>query len=339
MSFIKFHPGEKVRLKHTGELAVVKYAYGDGMVEVILSDSLDVIPVFEEDVVSEYDYRPVTPEPKEDKQIRPAGKSTKHDPSQAGVFLCFKRLNAGSDMFNTFDIILVNNTPTTFVVNIAYLEGSRSRYEKSYLLKEAGYELVEKFDYLSLNDSPEFKIECSRTATDGSQVAIKENIKLKVKTFLKPDIAPLLDFEAFVIKITDGNTAKNDKESLDLKAYAKSNVPKKSSPKPLAGQVKTDVEEFAHFSNELDLHIDTLKPDHRGMDKGQILTLQLSVFDRYISRAITLGIDKVYVIHGLGKGKLKSEIEHRLKINPYVVSYNNDWDVRYGFGATTIYLR
>jgi len=72
------------------------------------------------------------------------------------------------------------------------------------------------------------------------------------------------------------------------------------------------------------------------MNNGEILKHQLWVFERYIDQALRLGIDNVFIIHGLGKGKLKTEIAKRLATHPFVQTYKNEFHPKYGWGATEV---
>jgi len=59
-------------------------------------------------------------------------------------------------------------------------------------------------------------------------------------------------------------------------------------------------------------------------------------FDRFIDKAIRLGVPRVYVIHGIGKGKLKNMIASRLIQIPEVQTFKNEYHPRYGWGATEV---
>ncbi|RQH21817.1 hypothetical protein D5R40_31195 [Okeania hirsuta] len=47
-------------------------------------------------------------------------------------------------------------------------------------------------------------------------------------------------------------------------------------------------------------------------------------------------MERVFVIHGVGEGKLRNAIATRLIKYPEVVSFKNEFHPRYGFGATEI---
>ncbi len=77
-------------------------------------------------------------------------------------------------------------------------------------------------------------------------------------------------------------------------------------------------EALASFPREIDLHIEALVSDSKGMDAAQILRIQLRAFEKYLEKAIRLGVDRVLIIHGKGEGVLRRHIHQVLSENPYV---------------------
>ena len=90
---------------------------------------------------------------------------------------------------------------------------------------------------------------------------------------------------------------------------------------------------------EVDLHIEKLVKDHAHLSSGYILHIQLSFFRDILDKAIVNDMSKFYVIHGIGKGRLKVEIHEILVNSKEVKSFNNDYFAKFGFGATEIVLR
>jgi preprotein translocase subunit YajC len=84
------------------------------------------------------------------------------------------------------------------------------------------------------------------------------------------------------------------------------------------------------FVLEIDLHIEKLVPNKRGMSNYDILTLQMEFAQRN-------RIPKVVFIHGVGEGILKAELDFLLgrydNINFQDANYQ-----KYGLGATEVYF-
>lgn len=84
-----------------------------------------------------------------------------------------------------------------------------------------------------------------------------------------------------------------------------------------------------------DLHIEKLVNRTKGMQPFEILELQIQTAERHINFAIEKRIPKIVLIHGVGDGKLRAEIEYILR------RYENIWTQeasfqRYGQGAIEI---
>ncbi|RFS19541.1 hypothetical protein DVR12_23195 [Chitinophaga silvatica] len=90
---------------------------------------------------------------------------------------------------------------------------------------------------------------------------------------------------------------------------------------------------------EVDLHIEALEKNHKGMSNIAILAVQLNAFQRYLDLAISHHQHSLVVIHGVGKGKLKEEIHNILRRTPEVANFVNQYHAKYGYGATEITFR
>jgi dsDNA-specific endonuclease/ATPase MutS2 len=86
----------------------------------------------------------------------------------------------------------------------------------------------------------------------------------------------------------------------------------------------------------VDLHIEKLCYDYRGLSNAEIITLQLETLEKYFYLAWVHHLGSLTVIHGVGTGKLKGEIHKWLKGRPEVRSFENRFHPLYGNGATVI---
>lgn len=128
-----------------------------------------------------------------------------------------------------------------------------------------------------------------------------------------------------VIKI--GNELKNSANLNISKALQEKTEPVKRS------FVKQKKEESKEVS--FDLHIEKLVPSTKGMQPFDMLELQIETAQRHIDFALKNRIPKIVLIHGVGDGRLRAEIEYILK------RYENVWFQeasfqRYGQGAIEI---
>lgn len=88
---------------------------------------------------------------------------------------------------------------------------------------------------------------------------------------------------------------------------------------------------------EVDLHIENLVDHPKKLENGQIVEIQLKVFERMLQKAIEQRKRKAIFIHGVGQGVLRAEIRQLLSFYPNVsvqdASYKD-----YGYGATEVLI-
>jgi dsDNA-specific endonuclease/ATPase MutS2 len=88
---------------------------------------------------------------------------------------------------------------------------------------------------------------------------------------------------------------------------------------------------------EVDLHIQQLVPDTRGMSNYDMLTIQIETAQRQLQFAMSKNIRKVVFIHGVGAGVLKEELGFLLRRYPNINYSDADYQ-KYGLGATEAYI-
>jgi dsDNA-specific endonuclease/ATPase MutS2 len=90
---------------------------------------------------------------------------------------------------------------------------------------------------------------------------------------------------------------------------------------------------------ELDLHIEHLIDNYKGLNNAEMLQIQLNFLERYLTVAFRNKQDKMVIIHGVGKGVLRTEVIKILKANQFVEKTESGWQAGYGFGATIAYFK
>jgi len=89
----------------------------------------------------------------------------------------------------------------------------------------------------------------------------------------------------------------------------------------------------------IDLHMEKLSDNWKHMSNFEILTMQLKEFEKWYELAIAHRQPSLIVIHGVGSGKLKDEIHDILKTRREVKTFINQYDPRFGYGATEIFFQ
>ncbi len=143
-----------------------------------------------------------------------------------------------------------------------------------------------------------------------------------------------LEFDAKeLVKITDTSALKGLFGKQNIQAVLKEKeLPKKRS---FVKEKKSRKEDFVL---EVDLHIEKLVPNKRGMSNYDILTLQADTAKRQLDFAIKNRMPKVVFIHGVGEGVLKAELDFLLGRYDGITFQDADYK-KYGLGATEVYIK
>ena len=349
-----FAIGTKVRLKHTGDQGEVTEMLADGMLNVWIPTQEMEIPVFEDDLIREQDYQ-AAPKKTKKSTILPSAdvyikKLIQYSPpvvtenytvfTSQGLQLAFDPKYDIEGLTRHYQVYLLNDTKKEFLFSSQ--RSLPNQFPKKTDGKITAYSSYQLADLLfdQLNDTPTYEIECWEITTAGTGNKQQKTLKVKAKQFFKKvKIAPLLDRAVHLYVLFNSVVPKKKGKEDDLKSYTQKNVRPVQYQK--SGNQKYnlhDVEEYANFKGEIDLHIENL-PSRKGkMSSSEKLQLQLDHFEKYIDKAIRLGVPRIYVIHGIGKGKLKNMIASRLIQMPEVKTFKNEYHPRYGWGATEVIL-
>lgn len=90
---------------------------------------------------------------------------------------------------------------------------------------------------------------------------------------------------------------------------------------------------------EVDLHIDQLLDDKRGLSNADMLKHQLDTFRAEMGKAIETGLRRIVFIHGVGDGVLKKELRKELSRRYPKYPFQDASFREYGFGATLVILK
>lgn len=355
-----FEIGTIVRFKYTGARAEILEDHMDGSFTVWLLDDDDEIIAFEEDVVPDHAFQgveqselqkqlakkkpPKPPQPRMSTEELYFGKTgLETPPSDAPTASIFKRMpikeippsNKGCYLVfhpteeNHYTIYLVNDTTTSFSFQFELWLGEELIHGFNKMIPSSTYFPIGEFWQAQFNDRPHLVFECPG-------FNFSKKIKLKYRKFVRTQgPVPLLGISTYQFLLFT-----------ELKPYAKGTSLKEYTQKHQAVPLRppllyqnTDLLDVASFGYELDLHAEKLVSDTSEYSSRELFELQLRVLRDYINRAHELALPEVFIIHGLGKGKLRQAVDHYLKYHGAVVSYRNDFHERYGFGATRVVFK
>ncbi len=331
-----FQIGDKVLLLHTGEVGLVKDFVNMNMLKIELDDEI-ILPVFMDDLKLF-----------EEKNEAEKSANTEAKMNEAELFFLNHQHNletgfhlsfmpTENDDVHFFEMILVNDTNEDvrfeiklFLHNELYMH-LRNRLQRRYMYILGDLAMDE------LNENP--AIEISIEHASHPLLKLNKEFKLKPKTFFKDlSSTPILQQSAYNYKL---GILKDESESLNREIEITQSLSKQLERKINNNFNQPQSEKHRHFyiSDTIDLHIENLIDNHKGMTNAEIITIQLKHFRKALDEAIVNKLPNFTVIHGIGKGKLKAEIWLILREYGAVRSFKNEYHFRYGFGATEIFFR
>jgi hypothetical protein len=96
---------------------------------------------------------------------------------------------------------------------------------------------------------------------------------------------------------------------------------------------------FQNSNHEIDLHIEKLVSNPQQLSPTEMLYIQLKECQKALDLANATYQKYLIIIHGIGKGRLKEEIHLLLNQTNFIERYVFEYDPRYGYGATKVYLK
>jgi hypothetical protein len=343
---MKFEIGDKILLLHSKEEGTVVDIINKDMVMIDVGGV--TFPAYLDQIDFPYFHRfteaKKTPPPPQQRiqgyDIKPEKKKYEDNIRMSrGMFLSILpvfRVDAYEEHVQSLKFHLINETSEPYRFNFqVWLRNSMELELRSEIQPFSNLYLSD-LQFESLNDSPKLEfVFFPKEKTDKLAPSFPKTWKPKAKQlFLQlaelqarrdATLSQLL-FEKYPER------SKNDKPYFDpnsvgsLAASVTNSAPVAPVPAP---QPKY----------ELDLHIEMLVKEWKGMKNIEILAIQLNEFVHYLELAITHHQHSMIVIHGVGKGKLKDEIHAILRDTPEVERFVNEYHPRYGYGATEIFFR
>lgn len=323
--------GKKVYLKFTNEWAeVVLLPDEEPYVLVELSDG-DQILVHSEDVYSEEEYAYMEAEGEVESEKESAeSATTPFEVPGDGLYLLLESMQK-KEIPDEYNIWLVNKTPFLCEFSGHLFNNEGSLFQEDGLMDEGMQHML--CELFSEDLSLQTKCDLNLVFTDGTASEshlIRHRFQAKKILNGNWDIQGVSQLKWFSL-MTPGELFKPREE-------LKKPVIQKNLKKPGISVNIHSIERRAAFPLEIDLHAAALIPNHKSLDKKDILQKQMAAFEEYIQEAYRLGMDKIAVIHGLGEGKLRERIHQRLDQLDWVKDFRNEYHPRYGWGATEVFL-
>lgn len=250
-------------------------------------------------------------------------------PSQKGCYLAFHQTSS-----STYTIYLVNDTLTSFGFEFKLFLNREVEQGFNKIIPANTFFAIGEFLQAQFNDTPHIEFICPK-------FEFKKIIKLKYRKFVRTEQSvPLMGLNTYAFLLFE-DLNPYSKKNRSIKDYTDEYKKEQSYLMAPVNRLyrSFDLMDVASFEPELDLHAEKLVNDTSEFTAKELYELQLQVLENFINKAVEFELKEVFVIHGLGKGKLKEGVDNFLRFHGDVKTYKNEFHEKYGFGATKVFLK
>jgi hypothetical protein len=336
---MKYQVGDTVLILHSNEEAEVVEILSDKMLMV---DAGGVqFPVYMDQVDFPYLRRFMNKKnelPRKQRQFvddLKKEKATNEKRIEDGMWLTFLPVidtdEFGDDVVEELKVHLVNRTATacSFDYKLAFF--GKPEFELKNTIQPFEDFYLHDVPFEDLSDNPFFEFEFSLLKPEKGKAEIcTASIKLKPKQlFTKIEEIRTKNEASFSYRLFDTYPDKQSDEKFDIGSLAS---------KYRVYDAAKAREHLESPRSVIDLHIEKLTDNWQHMSNLQIIAMQIKTFEKYYDLAIAHLQPSLIIIHGVGSGRLRDEIHDLLKHRKEVKTFVNQYDPRFGYGATEIFF-
>ena len=252
--------------------------------------------------------------------------------SPIGLYISFDpQFNLEGDL-KQFKVYLHSRLPADVTIGYAWMLDGEVRYETLADVPRQSDLFLHTVYLDELNDSPVMDVEIELKASfPGKESLFECDHRIRPKGFFsRLQENPFFNHPVYLFEVVPNLPDIHHIDPKPLQSHFSRIRQSQHSSSP--------IEERANFKHEIDLHADKLVKDTSRLTPAEVLPMQLKAFEQFLNRAIVHGQHRVFIIHGVGTGKLRQAIWDRLDEYPQVKSYKNEYHGQYGFGATEVEL-
>ena len=345
--------GDKVRFLSEVGGGVVTGFQGKDIVLVEDADGFDIpMPVRECVVVDTDDYnikRKQEERKVEEKPVNPEIPAIQRQPEMRGgdvlnVFLAYVPEDIKAMTTTPFETYLVNDSNYYLYYTYLSAEGKAWKVRSHGLVDPNTKLLMEEFTKDSLNEMERVAVQFI-AFKDKKPAAIKPavSVELRVDTVKFYKLHTFAESDFFEQPALVYDIVRDDKPARQVYVSAEelqeALLQKKSADKPKSQPIVKPHHGKKNEIIEIDLHIDALLDDTRGMSNGEMLNYQLDKFREVMETYKNKREQKIVFIHGKGDGVLRKAVIDELKRKYSSCRYQDASFQEYGFGATLVTIK
>lgn len=353
---MKFKIGDKVKFLNATGGGVISRIIDNSTVHVTIEDGFD-IPVMVTDIIrygnetekgeklfnkdtdarssEKIGYSSI----REDIQMGSRVGSFKGKEIDKGIYLSFRPLDQRILTLGNIEVLLVNYTKLQMLLQLYLFDGKLYRYKKQLNVLPYRSTIIEQITREQIDEwlNGVVQLLVQPDSADKLFLPVHTSFKIKGERFYKQDsyINTVLDeYKLLYINLKSVDTfMKTGQSGKSKTALSDKPKAKKESITAQPPLIKRYLKSEGYA--EVDLHISELIDDHPSLNPADSLAVQMSFFKKILNSAIEQRVPKMVVIHGVGSGILKAEINKIIEDIENAYAY--DAPIRkYGVGATVI---
>lgn len=341
---MSFNVGDKVSFLNEKLDGVVSKVLNSTSVEVITEDGFGIPALISELVLVESKSSDKGTSSSSTNSVSDTGvRFSQRTSLEKKSYLCFSKKTD-----STIELFFLNNTNSKqfFVLRIKKLGVWTSIFSSE--VAKSSYKFVNSYTVSELDDFSEISIDSINTEFSLKELVKPEVARIKVKSvkFYKESSfvqVPILEKNAMLLPV-ESNTIEEEEFKSEVEKNietpkAKAEVKRKLKGLKVLGKIDlSGNDKKARSINEIDLHIENLSNNYSKLSNGEIVQIQLKEAKDFLDRSMIEGKKEIVMIHGVGNGRLKSEIRKILK-GYYGIRFEDADFRKYGEGATLVYLK
>jgi hypothetical protein len=340
---MKFNIGDKVRFLNEKGEGVITKIINKSSVGVTVEDGFE-IPFLISELVTIYEpgSEPLRKmETVEETPVIYSNTIESKKEIEKGIYLALSPEKINDISYSDFNLWLINHTNYDIFYCASILKGKKHEvFDKGEVISYNS-KLIETISRKNIDDYLTVKLDFVfyNTKPFDHQPPVSETIKMKPVKLFKHNSFSENDFipeNALIMNVfnfkKDLYFEKAEAHTTDLSKI----LFQKNSGNQNTKTSKPHRINNPEFEMEIDLHIEELIDNYKGMTNAEIIQVQLRHFQSALDRAINERYRTLTVIHGVGNGRLKEEVRSILK--SMKLRFHDGSYSKYGFGATEIVI-
>jgi hypothetical protein len=316
--------GDRVRLLHGKEEGIIRRFIDHKTVEVEIEEGF-LIPVLKNELVTIDRDETESFRREERSPVRETAVNDEFVPEEEEeIFIALEIKNT------LLELWMINHTSHSILFTAHAVMQDQTRGLSYGTLKKFSYSKIDSWNLKDQDRWPLLSLDILPFIEKGKKPypVISKRLAVKNSLLIRKKVrAPLLNQDSILINLMEKQKAV-DPESLKLAFFDVKEPAKKN--KETTG---------ARLERLIDLHIEAIVGNTKGLDTEDILKIQHDHFEKNLEKALIDNVEAVTFVHGIGNGTLRNRIHKFLSQYPHIKYFEDAQKGKFGYGATKVIFK